>query len=342
MTPTLWDWRHSRSSPFMLAAFLRLGEDNPTDQRMSLAKGRAEMRRRRAKCVNLMQYACRVLCRKKTPLLFDAMEFLSRPLEERFGKEEVMVKTKRGTHNLMLDLSCNCFKDTLSATLSNMASAELCQILQINHGSKLPRDTQQLLANTMWKFVVNLVGALVVSNYRYLIPPRSFIVLTSESESDRQRCLAELAATFRAVEKLEQRADGDRDIAQWLKNMEWPGQVWVRENFSFLAETNFQTVYPWLEEELVGYGRSHNTSLLIENLFNVSRAISKKNPRHRLEPKGMWHAVALGDSCATDFDRECAPVTAVARSAAVKLPKNMFAHEKGSSSIGDEQLEDLC
>ena len=43
-----------------------------------------------------------------------------------------------------------------------------------------------------------------------------------------------------------------------------------------------------------------------------------------------------------DFDRECAPVTAVARSAAVELPKNMFAHEKGSLSIGDEQLEDLC
>ena len=73
---------------------------------MSWAKGRAEIRRRRATCVNLMQYACRVLCRKKTPLLFDTMEFLSRPLEERFGKEELMVKTKRGTHTLMLDLSC--------------------------------------------------------------------------------------------------------------------------------------------------------------------------------------------------------------------------------------------
>ena len=116
---------------------------------MSLAKGRAEMRQRRAKFVNLMQYACRVLCRKKTPLLIDAMEFLSRPLEERFSKEEVMVKTKRGTHKLMLDLSCNCFKDTLSATLSNLASTELCEILQVKVGSKLPRDTQQLLANRM-------------------------------------------------------------------------------------------------------------------------------------------------------------------------------------------------
>ena len=104
---------------------------------MSLAKGRAEMRRRLAPCVNLKQYACRVLRRKKAPLLFDAMEFLSRPLEERFGKEEVMVKTKRGTHNLMLDLSCNCFKDTLSVTLSNLASTELCEILQVNAGSKL-------------------------------------------------------------------------------------------------------------------------------------------------------------------------------------------------------------
>ena len=133
---------------------------------MSLAKGRAEIRRRRAKCVNSMQYACRVLCRKKTPLLFDAMEFLSRPLVETFGKEEVMVKTKRGTHKLMLDLSCNCFKDTLSATLSNLASTELCEILQIKADSKLPRDTQQLLANTMWKFGVNLVGTLAVSNCR--------------------------------------------------------------------------------------------------------------------------------------------------------------------------------
>ena len=139
---------------------------------------------------------------EENALLFDAMEFLSRPLEERFGNEEVMVKTKRGTHNLMLDLSSNCFKDTLSATISNLESPELCAILQLRPGSKLPLDTQQRLAHIVWKFALNLEGSLAVSNLRYLVPPRSFMLLTSPDKSARQQCLRDLAATFDTVEKL--------------------------------------------------------------------------------------------------------------------------------------------
>ena len=43
--------------------------------------------------------------------------------------------------------------------------------------------------------------------------------------------LAELKEVFEAVEKLDAAAHHDREIAGFVKDLEWPLMVWVRENF---------------------------------------------------------------------------------------------------------------
>ena len=68
-------------------------EDQPAAQRVSVAQGRAEVRKRRAQVASQMQYACRVLCRRRSLLLFDGMEHMTRPLEAAFGKMMSAVQT---------------------------------------------------------------------------------------------------------------------------------------------------------------------------------------------------------------------------------------------------------
>ena len=53
-----------------------------------------ELLRRRQQCVGAMQYATRTLCNKKNVLLFDGMEYLTRPLEHSFEEEVRQIKTK--------------------------------------------------------------------------------------------------------------------------------------------------------------------------------------------------------------------------------------------------------
>ena len=317
--------------------------DQPSAKRVSVQKGREELRKRRSQCVNQMQYACRILCRQQTPLLFDGMEYLSRTLEKAFGREEVMCKTSKGTHALMEELSKGDFKTVIADLLNTFTTPELCEVLHIKAGSRVPMHTHKVVTTTLWRFTVALSGALAVSNYKYAVPPRNFILLASKDEGVRQQCLATLAKTFEALEKLEKAGNEDQEIRRWVSDMEWPNQVWCRENFSYLAETNFEAVYPWLVQELEGYGRAHNSSLIVENLFNVARRVSKKNPRHRLEPKGLWHAIALGDSCTSDFGRPNLEISRTAKSASIKaLPKNLFVAEAGASTLTPEQLKDLA
>ena len=94
-------------------------------------------------------------------------------------------------------------------------------------------------------------------------------------------------------------------------------------------------------QDLAGYGMAHNTTLLVENLFNVARRTGKKNPRGRLEPKGAWHAVAMADSCILDWDRPNLPLGNAKAASAGSLPKNMFNPPKGGATLSEEQLSSL-
>eukprot|EP00969_Alexandrium_andersonii_P357358 15448607-Alexandrium_andersonii.AAC.1 len=74
--------------------------------------------------------------------------------------------------------------------------------------------------------------------------------------------------------------------------MEWPLQVWSRGNLVFLAETDFLDIYPWCKKEIQAYAFGHNSTLLVENLFNEARRVSKKNPA---QPHGgQGHVAQLG------------------------------------------------
>ena len=109
---------------------------------------------------------------------------------------------------------------------------------------------------------------------------------------------------------------------------EWPQQQWCRENFSYLTESNFENVPAWLQSELMAYGHSHNCTLMLENLFNVTRRQARRSHTGTLDAKGMWHATAFGQ-CPAEFERPVVPITAAAKSMSQKkLPNDVFTPDK--------------
>ena len=269
------------------------------------------------------------------------MEFLSRPLEESFEKMMKMVHTKRGTAAMMEDLCMGRLHAVIAKTLQLFFSRELQ--LQLRRSVPYPERTEELLASCLWKFAVALAGALALTSAKYLVPPACFLSLLSADATVRTTCLQDLAIAHRSVETLEQLADdGHPEVSAWLRDMEWPQQVWCRENMSLLSECEFENVYPWLLNELRGYSRAHGTSLLIENLFNAARSVSRKNPRGMLEGRAFWHNVAMADTCCSDFERPHPAITNAARAVSTqRLPAQIFTAPRGQSTLTEEQYESL-
>ena len=149
----------------------------------------------------------------------------------------------------------------------------------------------------------------------------------------RVKQLEHLKSIFESLEKLETLLSPvesriSSEVAKFLSEQEWPQQQWCRENFSYLTESNFKDVPSWLQSELMAYGQSHNCTLMLENLFNVTRRQARRSHTGTLDAKGMWHATAFGQ-CPAEFERPVVPVTAAAKSMSEKkLPNDIFTPDK--------------
>ena len=124
--------------------------------------------------------------------------FPLQPLERAFSEESVAVKTKSGTHNLMIELTANKFAQTCRELMANFSSPEFCMELNIKPVSKTEDrlSHEKFLAALMFKFVISLVGSLGLSNLPYMVPPMLLLQLTSPSEEAKRKCLDTLKQFF--------------------------------------------------------------------------------------------------------------------------------------------------
>ena len=134
----------------------------------------------------------------------------------------------------------------------------------------------------------------------------------------------------------------DPKVCELLRVMEWPKNLWTRENMSHLSETQFKHAYAFLVKELRGFGCGHNSSLLIELLFNAARKFSRLNPQHKLEPQTMWAHLALADKTSGQCGRPQVPVTSTANEASAgSLPSGLFEVSGDNSTRSKEAIDHL-
>ena len=188
-------------------------DDGPSETKLGIAAGRAEVRRRRSKCVGQMQHSARILGRRKSCRLFDGMLNLPKPLEDRFSHEQVAVKTRHGTLTMIQGLAQGGFAGTLQGIMKHFLSPGFAAALGFTTGHKSVHQLapDQAIADATWLFTVSLVGSLAVSNCKYDVPPQCFIGLTNPDKNLQAEWLAKLS-TFTHLSSLGAAGHHDQQV----------------------------------------------------------------------------------------------------------------------------------
>ena len=320
-------------------------EDEPSGSRIGKTVGKQEVRRRKFQSSGQLQYCARVLSRSKSSKLFFGVVEFPRPVRVRFGEDETMVKTRKGTKHLMQQLTFGGFIVVIASIFVTLSSKEFAMRLGFTgHTSSAPiLEQENKIVRSLWQFAIALAGSLALTHYKYQVPPHNFVgIIPGVGETKINEMLRILAKTFDNTHVLEELALVDKAVAEYLKSMQWPAEVWTRENLSYLCETKFKKVYPWLEDEIEAFAQSHATTLEVENSIRLARDTAKTNPQCRLDPKALWHAIILGTSLYEEYDRPVLPVTIAAKTASgSKLPTKLFRHAGTAGSLAEEQVEGI-
>ena len=126
-----------------------------------------------------------------------------------------------------------------------------------------------------------------------------------------------------------------------MKSMQWPLEVWVRENLSVLSKRDFTGVVPWLAEEIDAYASSHSSTLQVENTCRVARNTAGTNPRQRFDPKALWDSTVFGTRFHSSYDRLVLPRTTAARVASQSkgtLSEEQFNGLSSTSPCGERTV----
>ena len=89
----------------------------------------------------------------------------------------------------------------------------------------------------LWEFVISVAGALSLSSVKFQVLSQNFLgIVHGIDEEEHAEMLRELHATFINIQELEARTREYNPAAEYVKSMQWPQVVWVRENLSLLSE----------------------------------------------------------------------------------------------------------
>ena len=141
-------------------------------------------------------------------------------------------------------------------------------------------EVDRQVAQTLWVFLVVLIGEIALTFFLYQTPPVLFVLLTHPTEKVQDDAMKRLRQYFEALENLEAFAHGEvpnDDVATFVANMFWPAEQWAREVFIALLECSWsmkqvRKYQSWVLDAILKYSRAHWSSLIIEQSNNRIRA----------------------------------------------------------------------
>lgn len=103
--------------------------DGPSAQRIGIAAGRTEVRKRRQQCCSTMAFVTQLLCRDTSCRLWAGMAHLPLPLERFHGSAVSRVKTQLGAQSLVHDLCDGALNQVVHDILAFATSPEFANII---------------------------------------------------------------------------------------------------------------------------------------------------------------------------------------------------------------------
>lgn len=154
-------------------------QEGRCNNKLSVARGREEVRKQRQKCANTLHYCCRQLCRPLNCRLWAVVAYAPRPLEEFFTDLVPRLMTKRGLRALMDDLLGGELSVVGCKLLRWLMSREFASHLEFcgewSGKTAYQQQQDQSVALSALNFMIALVGNIVETCLQYKQPPFVFL-----------------------------------------------------------------------------------------------------------------------------------------------------------------------
>lgn len=143
-------------------------------------------------------------------------------------------------------------------------------------------------------------------------------------------------------------APQDKWYAQYLDNLLWPNNVWVREVLIGLQEAQYECTPSDLQEEIMMLLKGCGSSVLVEDSFRELAQNANSSGSLFLGSVSRWHRL-IASNLLSEYDRAKAEANGVGKAVKIDHLRSAMFEGKANSefSLGDEALEkvglhDLC
>jgi len=304
----------------------------------------------RHNCQGGMHLACTILGMEETWALMSGMAAIAQPSHEEHSKTVTILKTKKGTFDWKCSMAAEHHWQYLQDTMDMLFDSDL--MLKLGLVSYEGGPTQSLFDDA----VAARVSATLVDFARLLLAkevtfyrtysedlPSRFASLVHPSADCRAAGAKWVRDAFELVTGAEAAALHDPWLQDYIGNMLWPRNTWVREVCIALAEMDWQALPHAIAEEVRHANMGPATSVEEELAFNNCRRNMDSSRTGKLGRKAVWHR-CLMSGVLEDSDRPQQRPTAADRVEAKKhfkatLPDSIFDSRNVEFSLGEELIE---
>lgn len=323
-----------------------VSEDRPSDRRVSIAEGRAEVRKRRQKCCSILHYSCNLLCKDLNVRLWAGMCNITVPLEKAFSEMIGQVKTQAGLQQMYWELADGGMQEVSLQLVGHLCSNEFARTIDLPRCLDIPsnyiQEQNAIVLQRMWVMTYHLCGQLILTGAAYQTPPHSFLKLVHPLPEVRDAAMNECKGDWAALLELESCAVTDKDCASFVSALLVGQQQFSRECYIKLEEADWLATPADIIADLTAFSKSHLSSLICEQFFNELRDSANDNRAKRMEASNMYHIMARASKTLQNFERPSIATTAAARSAATpKLPQDFYMAQPDKYSLGSGRLDEL-
>lgn len=297
---------------------------------------------------NTLELCVKILANTLNCRLFHAVFYAQLPCMSSFSQWETLIRTQVGVLEFHLEQAGGVNDGIASAMLLRIRGGPNFHHLgfwdpaRATLGPSSTMEEDLIVAAKLYRFTVALVGQrLMLSMWYSHNLPGMLVLLLSPNPDVVKSCLGKLALIWKYLCEAEQLGHTDTFVAGSLKQIMWPGFVWVREQLIVLAECRFEGVPTEVKQSLTSLFRGWLTTKPIEDAMNVLTARMESNPMKKCQSKTRWHSLVTS-SLVKDYDCKPPPVTqAVKQVALTALPASIFSATCADFSLGMDELKTI-
>ena len=170
--------------------------------------------------------------------LWRGMVYLCNPLEHDFNSNWIPgFKSPAGTRELILRLAKGGDNETLAALVKHYCSHEYAKQIGLKDGPKYAEQysEDQVVANTMWTFLISLLGHCQSSMELLTVPPHCFVLFSDPDPIVRTNALKTSEKRWDAYQALEAKAKTSTEAGLFLRSLLWPLEQFVFEVYIRLS-----------------------------------------------------------------------------------------------------------